>query len=74
LLAEEAKNGSDSPRSHASSTLLVLERSITPAMSSYDNLRELLDAINPSTQSDDDREAITQSDDDPEAITNMVEV
>jgi hypothetical protein len=64
LLAEEAKNGSDSPRSHASSTLLVLERSITPDMSSYENLRELLDAINPSTQSDDD----------PESITNMAEV
>jgi hypothetical protein len=61
LAEEEAKNGSDSPRSHASSTLLVLERSITPAMSSYDNLRELLDAINPSTQSDDDPESVTDT-------------
>ncbi len=35
------------PKSHASSTLLVLERSITPEMECYENLRELLDAINP---------------------------
>jgi len=34
-------------KSHASSTLLVLERSISPDMECYENLRELLDAINP---------------------------
>lgn len=49
LLAEEAKNGGkNSSRGHASSTLLVLERSITPDMPLYENLRALLDAVNPS--------------------------
>jgi len=38
----------DSPRSNASATLLVLERSITPDMEeSYQSLRDLLEAINP---------------------------
>lgn len=40
-------DGSSHPKSHASSTLLVLERSITPDMDCYENLRELIDAINP---------------------------
>lgn len=33
----------------ASATILVLERAITPDKPSYENLRELLDAINPTT-------------------------
>ena len=44
---EEAEHETNTPRSHASSTLLVLERSITPEMNSYENLRSLLDAVNP---------------------------
>ena len=32
---------------HAPATLLVLERIMTPEMSSYENLRDLLDAVNP---------------------------
>ena len=48
---EDTKN---SRKSHASSTILVLERSITPDLPCYENLRELLDAINPSNPTDDD--------------------
>ncbi|KAL7581292.1 hypothetical protein ACA910_006059 [Epithemia clementina (nom. ined.)] len=36
------------PRAHASATLMVLERSIRPEMPAYNNLRNLLDALNPS--------------------------
>ncbi|CAB9526963.1 expressed unknown protein [Seminavis robusta] len=43
-----------SPRSHASATLLVLERSITPEMNAYQNLRDLLDAVNPTVASDNE--------------------
>jgi hypothetical protein len=35
------------PKSHAQATILVLERSITPDMKAYENLRELLQVINP---------------------------
>lgn len=42
----------NSRKHDASSTILVLERSITPEMPCYENLRELLDAGNPSTSSD----------------------
>lgn len=49
---EKGKEGS--PRSHASATLLVLERTITPDMESYGNLRDLLDAVNPTVASDND--------------------
>jgi hypothetical protein len=52
LLSEDTDGIETAPRSHASSTLLVLERSITPEMPSYENLRELLDAINPTVTSD----------------------
>jgi hypothetical protein len=38
----------NSRKNFASSTILILERSITPDMPSYENLRELLDAVNPS--------------------------
>jgi len=50
--AEDDKSKDGSPRSHASATLLVLERTITPDMESYGNLRDLLDAINPSEPSE----------------------
>lgn len=49
-------SGSSSPRSHASATLLVLERSITPDMPSYSILRDLLDAVNPTTTTEEDGE------------------
>jgi hypothetical protein len=58
LLSEQESHKSDgSPRSHAAATLMVLERSITPEMGSYENLRDLLDAItpNPATTDDDDQ-------------------
>ena len=42
-----------SPRSHASATLMVLERSITPDMACYQDLRELLDAANPERPNQD---------------------
>ena len=44
---EEVERNKDTPKGHAESTLLVLERSITPEMNSYENLRTLLDAVNP---------------------------
>jgi len=47
LTEEEAGAPPNDPKSHASSTLLVLERSITPDMDAYENLRMLLDAVNP---------------------------
>ena len=45
---------SNTPKSHASATLLVLERTITPEMDSYENLRNLIDAINPAEPSGTD--------------------
>ncbi len=60
LLEEEVDGDSsnsaskNSRKSHASSTILVLERTITPEMPCYENLRELLDAANPSTDSDEE--------------------
>jgi hypothetical protein len=36
-----------SPKWHASATLMVLERSITPDMDSYENLRALMNSLNP---------------------------
>lgn len=63
----------NSPKSHASSTLLVLERSITPEMPSYDYLRELLDSINPTcTTNDADDEATSTSDAEDEVQTAAV--
>lgn len=46
-----------SPKEHASRTLLVLERSITPFMKSYNNLKELLDAINSAVTSEEKNES-----------------
>lgn len=51
LLSDDASGTGDSnradgtPKEHASATLLVLERTITPNMDSYDNLKDLLEAI-----------------------------
>jgi len=61
LLSSEESMESDThtdgtPKDHASKTLLVLERSITPSMDSYENLRDLLDALNPTPASGDGRE------------------
>lgn len=47
------------PKQHASATLLVLERTITPTMGSYQNLRGLLEAIK--TNSKDHNEEVTDS-------------
>jgi hypothetical protein len=62
LLSEQESHTSDgSPKSHASATLMVLERSITPEMSSYENLRDLLDAITPNpttTEEDEDSDSM----------------
>jgi hypothetical protein len=41
-------------KNSASSTLMVLERSITPDMDQYQTLRELLDSLNPSNNEEDD--------------------
>ena len=62
LLSADDGDGEDTPKEHASRTLMVLERSITPSMDSYDNLRELLDAIYPmpaSGDEDDDVNGVT---------------
>lgn len=42
------------PKSHASATLMVLERSIRPEMPEYENLRGLLEAMNPENNSSSD--------------------
>jgi len=47
------------PRSHAAATLLVLERTITPGMPSYSNLRDLLAAVNPTVPSEDEEEEVS---------------
>lgn len=45
----------DESKKHASGTLMVLERTITPEMEScYEILKDLLHAVNPSPASDDD--------------------
>jgi len=38
-------------KTHASATLLVLERTITPDMEAYESLRDLLEAVNPTPAS-----------------------
>jgi hypothetical protein len=58
LLSEQETHRVDgSPRSHASATLMVLERSITPDMDSYETLRDLLDAISPNLATTEDDES-----------------
>ncbi|KAL3905422.1 MAG: hypothetical protein SGILL_009684 [Bacillariaceae sp.] len=51
---EQGGEARNSRKSHASSTILVLERTITEEMPSYENLRELLDAVNPSNSAVED--------------------
>lgn len=62
LLSEEDNGGRQhqggTPKSHASATLMVLERTITPEMRAYSNLRELLDAVNPNPASDDNEDEV----------------
>ncbi|KAG7374448.1 hypothetical protein IV203_013543 [Nitzschia inconspicua] len=53
---DEAESSKCSRKSNASSTILVLERTITPEMSAYENLRELLDAVNPNSTTPDEDE------------------
>jgi hypothetical protein len=56
LLSEEdptQPHEDGTPKSHAAATLLVLERSITPQMDSYENLRDLLEAVNPNPTTDE---------------------
>lgn len=50
---EDPEQEEGSPKSHASATLVVLERTITEDMPSYETLRELLDAVNPSVEESD---------------------
>jgi hypothetical protein len=57
------------PKSHAQATILVLERSITPDMKAYENLRELLQVINPvpannNNNSDPEQESRNSNNDD----------
>jgi hypothetical protein len=83
LLSAEESDGAmnheegTSPKSHAQATILVLERSITPDMKAYENLRELLQVINPvpasvnnnsDPEQDSSRNNNTSDDDDMEAI------
>jgi len=68
LITESEAAKDSKPKSHASSTLLVLERSITPEMPSYESLRELLDAVNPTSTSDG------QSSENSENAKEIVEV
>ena len=73
-LEDNNKASRNSPKSHASSTLLVLERSITPEMPSYEYLRELLDSINPTCTTNDaeEDEATSTSDTEDEVQTAAV--
>ncbi|GAX26334.1 hypothetical protein FisN_16Lh173 [Fistulifera solaris] len=57
-----------SRKSHASATLLVLERSITPEMDSFDNLQTLLSAVHPSATGERDEKSLTKSSDGMEAV------
>jgi hypothetical protein len=52
LLAEDESNQACSLKSHASSIMLVLERSVTEEMPSYPKLKGLLDEIKPTYNSD----------------------
>jgi len=47
-------NEQGTPKSHASATLLVLERSIRPDMPEYENLKGLLEAMNPEDENSSD--------------------
>lgn len=58
----------NSRKSHASSTILVLERTITEDMPCYENLRELLDAVNPSNAAEEE----SSSSDDSEEESNSI--
>ena len=53
MSANSNDNEEGTPKSHASATLLVLERSIRPDMPEYENLKGLLEAMNPEGDSSD---------------------
>lgn len=69
---EKSSELDDSRKSHASATLMILERSITPEMESFENLQGLLSAVNPGAEGKDDK-SMTSSSDGLEAI-NVSEV
>jgi hypothetical protein len=50
------------PREHASATLMVLERSITPSMDSYQNLRDLLDELHGNNSNNNSNSSNNNSD------------
>lgn len=54
---KETEKDPTKPMDHASSVLLVLKRSITPEMDSYNNLKEYIGTINPPETSSKDDEA-----------------
>lgn len=54
LMSSESSDHQDgTPKSHAAATLMVLERSIRPDMPEYENLKGLLEAMNPENNSSD---------------------
>lgn len=54
LMSSDAADHQDgTPKSHAAATLMVLERSISPDMPEYENMRGLLEAMNPGSHSSD---------------------
>jgi len=62
---------SDTAKTHASGTLIVLERSITPEMKdSYEILRDLLDAVNPAPAAETSS-ASSSDDDDAKSGSNF---
>lgn len=76
LLSDEAPSdlNEGTRKSHASATLMILERSITPEMESFENLQSLLAAVNPSAAGGkDDTKSMESSSDGLEAI-NVSEV
>ena len=55
LMSSDSMDHQDgTPKSHASATLMVLERSIRPDMPEYENLKGLLDTMNPDNNDSSD--------------------
>lgn len=53
MSAESSDHQDGTPKSHAAATLMVLERSIRPDMPEYENLKGLLETMNPENNSSD---------------------
>lgn len=54
LMSSDSSDHQDgTPKSHAAATLMVLERSIRPDMPEYENLKGLLEAMNPESNTSD---------------------